>query len=175
MFSKELIIPQDVQIEIAGNKVKVKGAKGELEKLFEIKNNVKLEKLDSKLKVSSESDRRKTKAIAGTITAHIRNMITGVTKGCVYKLRVVYSHFPVTVKVEGNKVLIQNFLGERTSRMAKIVGKVEVKVEGADVTVSGLDVDEVSRVAANIEQATRISGRDRRVFQDGCWIVSKGE
>ena len=162
-------------MEVEGNKVKVKGSKGELEKSFDVKNNVKLEQAEGKLKVSSESDRRKIKAIAGTIAAHIGNMITGVTKGYVYKLKVVYSHFPVTVKVEGNKVIIQNFLGERTSRIAKIAGKVEVKVEGADVTVSGMDVDEVSRVAANIEQATRISGRDRRVFQDGVWIVSKGE
>lgn len=175
MFSKELIIPQGVQVELSGNKVKVKGSKGELEKSFDMKNNVKLEQAEGKLKVMSESDRRTKKAIAGSIAAHIRNMIEGVTKGYVYKLRVVYSHFPVTVKVEGDKVLIQNFLGERTSRVAKIVGKVEVKVEGGDITVTGMDIDEVSGVAANIEQATRISGRDRRVFQDGCWIVSKGE
>ena len=175
MFSKELIIPQDVQLEIAGNKVKVKGTKGELEKSFDVKNNVKLEQAEGKLKVSSESDRRITKAIAGTIAAHIGNMITGVTKGYVYKLKVVYSHFPVTLKVEGDKVLIQNFLGERTPRVAKIAGKVKVEVAGADVTVTGMDIDEVSGVAANIEQAIRISGRDRRIFQDGVWIVSKGE
>jgi len=175
MYSKELIIPQDVTVEISGNKVKVKGNKGEIEKTFVLEKNMKLEKVDDKAKVSSESDRRNVKAITGTTIAHIRNMFEGVTKGFAYKLKVVYSHFPVTVKVDGKKVLIQNFLGERMPRVAKIAGKAEVKVDGADITVTGIDVDDVSRTSANIEQSTRISGRDRRVFQDGCWIISKGE
>lgn len=175
MYSKELIIPQDVTVEVAGGTIKAKGAKGEVEKSLKFSKDIKLEKVGDKVKASSESDTRHVKAEIGSTLAHIRNMITGVTKGYTYKLKVVYSHFPVTVKTEGKKVLVQNFLGEKTSRVGKIVGKVDVKVEGADVTVTGIDVDEVSRTAANIEQCTRITGRDRRIFQDGCWIISKGE
>ncbi len=175
MYSKEFIIPQDVTLEISGNKVKAKGTKGELEKQLVVSKGITLEKIDGKVKISSESDRKNVRAVIGSTIAHIRNMVDGVTKGYVYKLKVVYSHFPVTVKSEGKKILIQNFLGERTPRIAKVVGKTEVKIEGTDLTLSGLDVDDVSRSAANIEQAARISGRDRRVFQDGVWITSKGE
>jgi len=175
MFSKELIIPEGVTVEIEGNKIKVSGQKGQIEKKLETSREIKIEKLEKKIKVSSESEKRMVKALVGTIIAHIRNAIEGVVNGYVYKLKVVFSHFPITVKVEGDKVLIQNFLGERIPRVAKIVGKTEVKVDGQDITVSGIDIDDVSRTSANIEQATRRTGYDKKVFQDGCYIISKGE
>lgn len=173
MYSKEVLIPENVNIEIVNNKVKVSGEKGSLEKEFKAIFGVKIEKQEDKVKVSSESERRKVKALVGTIAAHIRNMIDGVTKGFTYKLKVIYFHFPITVKVEGNKVLIQNFLGERVPRVAKIFGDAKVKVDGQDIIVTGINVDDVGLTASSIEQATRIKARDRKVFQDGCWIVSR--
>ncbi|MEM5879566.1 MAG: 50S ribosomal protein L6 [Candidatus Aenigmatarchaeota archaeon] len=174
MVSTEVKIPENVKVEIEGKKVKVSGEKGELERSFAEKG-IKIEVAEGKIVISSESERKKFRALVGTIAAHIKNMIEGVTKGFTYKLRVVYSHFPVTVKVEGDKVLIQNFLGERVPRVAKIVGKTQVKVEGQEITVSGTNIEEVGQTAANIEQACRIVGYDRRKFMDGIYIVSKGE
>lgn len=173
MYSKEISIPANVNIEVSNSKVKVSGEKGSLEKEFKQIFSVKIEKLENKVRVSSESERRKTKAMVGTIAAHIRNMMEGVTKGFTYKLKVIYSHFPVTVKVEGNKILVQNFLGERVPRVAKIFGDTKVKVEGQDITVTGINLDDAGLTASSIEQSTRIRARDRKVFQDGCWIVSR--
>ncbi|MEM5801969.1 MAG: 50S ribosomal protein L6 [Candidatus Aenigmatarchaeota archaeon] len=175
MYSKEIEIPEGVGAELLENKIKVSGPKGTLEKSFQLTKEVKMEKVDNKIKVFSESERRDVKALIGTIAAHIKNLFEGVTKGFTYRLKVVFSHFPITVKVEGDKVLIQNFLGERTARIAKIVGNTEVKVSGQEITVSGIDLEKVSQTAANIEQATRIVGYDRRRFPDGIFIVSKGE
>lgn len=175
MYSKEIEIPEGVGAELLENKIKVSGPKGNLEKSFQLTKEVKMEKVDNKIKVFSESERRDVKALIGTIAAHIKNLFEGVTKGFTYRLKVVFSHFPITVKVEGDKVLIQNFLGERTARIAKIVGNTEVKVSGQEITVSGIDLEKVSQTAANIEQATRIVGYDRRRFPDGIFIVSKGE
>lgn len=172
MYSLELKIPENVKVEVQGSKVKVSGEKGELERDFKEKD-IKIELVGNKLIVSSESERKKMRALVGTIIAHVKNMIKGVTKGFVYRLRVVYSHFPITVKVEGDKVLIQNFLGERVPRVAKIVGKTIVKVEGSELIVSGINIEEVGQTAANIEQACRIVGYDRRKFMDGIYIVSK--
>jgi large subunit ribosomal protein L6 len=115
------------------------------------------------------------KSKIGTSIAHVKNMVDGVTKGFVYKLKVIYSHFPITVKVEKDKVMINNFLGERTSRVAKIVGETQVKIEGQELSVTGIKLEEVSQTAANIEQATRIVGYDKKVFQDGIYITQKGE
>lgn len=173
MYSKEVLVPENVNIEIENKKVKVSGEKGSLEREFKTFFEIKIEKNENKLKVSSESERRKVKAEVGTIAGHIGNMIKGVTKGYIYRMRVVYSHFPVTLKIEGNKVLIQNFLGERSPRVAKIAGGTKVKVEKQDVTLTGIDKEDVGLTASNIEQATKIRGYDRKVFQDGCYIVSK--
>ena len=175
MFVKEVKIPEEVKVEISGNKVKVVGPKGELEKSFIIPKDVKVEIVEGKVRVYTENERRKIKAIVGTIAAHIRNMIEGVTKGYVYKLKIIYSHFPISVKVEGDRVIIQNFLGERKPREAKIIGNTKVEIKGQEIIVSGIDIEAVGQTAGNIEQATRIVGKDRRVFQDGIFIISKGE
>ncbi|TAL46672.1 50S ribosomal protein L6 [archaeon] len=175
MMSKEIVIPQGVTVEIYGNKVKTSGTKGQVERQFQLEKDMKIEMADGKVKVSSEGDRRSSKALIGTLIAHIKNMMTGVTQGFTYKLRSVSAHFPMTVKVEGSRVTIANFLGERTPRIANIISGVQVKIEGQDLTVTGIDLEKVSQTAANIELATRIVGYDKRIFQDGVYIVSKGE
>lgn len=172
MYSKEIVIPNEVNVEIDVEKVKVSGPKGSLERKF-ILMGTKIEKKDDKIIVSSENERRKNKALVGTIAAHIKNLVDGVIKGFTYKLRVVFSHFPIQIKVEKDKVLFLNFLGERNPRAAQIVGGVGVKVEGVDITVSGIDLESVSQTASNLELATRRTGYDKKVFQDGCYIVSR--
>ncbi|MEM5766503.1 MAG: 50S ribosomal protein L6 [Candidatus Aenigmatarchaeota archaeon] len=172
MISTEVKIPENVKVEIDGSKVRVFGEKGELERSFP-KKGIKIELSEGKIIISSESERRSFRALIGTLASHIKNMIEGVTKGFSYRLRVVYSHFPITVKLEGDKVLIQNFLGERVPRVAKIVGKTQVKIEGQEIIVSGINLEEVSQTAANIEQACRIVGYDRRKFMDGIFLVSR--
>ena len=112
--------------------------------------------------------------MVGTIAAHIKNMIKGVTEGFEYKLKVHYTHFPVTVSVEGDKVLIKNFLGEKHPRIAKIVGNAKVDVKGQDITITGIDIEEVSQTAANLVLKTNVGRRDIRVFNDGIFLVSKG-
>jgi len=79
----------------------------------------------------------------------------------------------MSVKVDGNQVVIENFLGERYPRRAKILESVNVEIKGQDVIVKGFDKEKVSQTAANIEQATRIKGLDPRVFQDGIYITEK--
>lgn len=172
MYSNELIIPENVNVEVSGRKVKVSGPKGSLEREFEL-GEIKIEKKGEKLVVSSETEKRKVKALVGTFTAHIKNLIEGVNKGFTYRLKVIFSHFPVQTKVEKDKVLFLNFLGEKTPRVAKIVGKAEVKVEGQDITVTGINLEEVGQTASNLELATRRTGFDKKVFQDGCYISSR--
>jgi large subunit ribosomal protein L6 len=174
MYSKEIAIPEGTTIDINGTRVQVSGPKGRLEKEFKI-SEIKIEKSEKKVKAFSESERRKVKSVVGTVVAHIRNMFEGVKEGYTYKLKVVFSHFPVTVKTEGNKILIQNFLGERTPRVAKIVGNSKVEIKDQDITITGIDLEEVSQTSGNIEQACRVIGYDRRRFPDGIFITSKGD
>jgi large subunit ribosomal protein L6 len=87
----------------------------------------------------------------------------------------VYSHFPISVKTQGKSVLIENFTGERRARNIKILGEVKVKIETDDITVSGINLEHVSQTAANIEQSTRVRGKDPRVFLDGLYVFERNE
>jgi large subunit ribosomal protein L6 len=170
-MEKELTIPENVKVEVQNKHVKVSGPKGELTREFKYFFDVKIEKKDNKIVVTSSSDIKKVRAITGTIIAHINNMTRGVTEGYTYKLKVIYSHFPITVKVEGSDVQIHNFLGEKVPRIAKILGSTKIEVKGQDIILTGPDKEDVGQTSANIEQACRITKYDRRIFQDGIYKV----
>jgi large subunit ribosomal protein L6 len=173
ILKEEVLVPPGVEFRLEGNVIEITGPKGKLRKEFGFQG-VGLKSEGGKIIVEAGDQKRKTKAAVGTIRSHLQNMFKGVTEGFNYKLRVVYSHFPITVKVERGKVLIQNFLGERHPRSARIVGGAEVEVNGDEIIVRGMDKEEVGQTAINIERATVIRGYDKRVFQDGCYIVERG-
>jgi large subunit ribosomal protein L6 len=103
----------------------------------------------------------------------ITNAIEGVTKGYQYKLKVIYAHFPVTVKVQGKKVLVENFYGERSPRVAEIIGDTKAEVQGEDVILNGVSIQDVGQTAANLEQATLVKRKDQRVFLDGVYVYER--
>jgi large subunit ribosomal protein L6 len=169
---EEFEVPEGVELKLTGRTVEVSGPKGKLTRTFDLPR-ITLRAEGRRVLIESGSTRKKERAAVSAIRAHLQNMCRGVTQGFTYKLRVVYSHFPVTVKVEGKRVLIQNFLGERSPRVAKIIGDTAVEVSGDEITVSGIDKEAVGQTARNIEQATSIKYRDLRVFQDGCYITER--
>ncbi len=171
---KTVEIPEGVDVEIEGSKVTVKGPKGELSREFVVPKGVLIRKEDSKVVVEAYFANARKRAMVGTIAAHIRNMIVGVTKGYRYKLKIIYSHFPIKTEVKGDKFIISNFLGEKAPRVAKILPGVKVQVKGNDVIVEGIDIEAVGQTAANIELATKITEFDRRKFMDGIYIYEKG-
>ena len=168
----DLEVPSDALVKIEDSRVTVTGPKGSLNRVMAYPG-IKIEAKEGRVVISSKDKKRTVKAVIGTFSAHIKNMINGVTKGFTYRLKVVYAHFPLTVKPAGDVVAIDNFLGEKTPRKSSVVGSSSVSVKGDIVTVSGINLEDVSQTAANIELATKISGRDRRVFQDGVYIISK--
>jgi|TARA_B100001250_G_scaffold62865_4_gene49263 large subunit ribosomal protein L6 len=175
--SHEINLAEGSSSSIAGDVVTVSNEGKSLSREFR-HPKVTIRQGDSSLVVFCDLPRRADKAIAGTWAAHLRNMVKGLEEGFEYKLRAVYSHFPMTLKVEGNRMTINNLFGEKVPRVAKLPwspSEVEVKVENkTEVTVKGSDREKVGQTAANIERACRIRNRDRRVFQDGIYITSKG-
>lgn len=169
--TKEIIsIPKDVNVQIEGNCIKISGANGELQRELWYPN-ITITKEDSEIIVKAKSPGKEGRAMMGTFASHIQNMIIGVTEGFERKLKIVYAHFPIQVKVEGNATLISNFLGERKSRRAKIVRNSRVQIGRDEIIVTGIDKEGVCQTAANIEQATRIRRYDPRVFQDGIYVI----
>jgi large subunit ribosomal protein L6 len=112
--------------------------------------------------------------MVGTFEAHAKNMCRGVSEGFEYRMKVVYSHFPIQLKLQGQRLEIANFLGEKKARYADIAEGVTAKVANDEVVLTGIDREKVGNTAANIEHATHIRNRDPRVFQDGIYMVQRG-
>ena len=173
-YVEEVEIPEGVEVEVKDSaRIRVKGELGELERDLS-HANVKLEVDSGKVIVRLLGRGRRAEALIGTIRSIIRNMIVGVTQGFTYKMKMVASHFPMSVKVQGDRVIIENFIGERSPRIARIVGRgTVVEVRGDDVLVKGIDKEAVGQTAANIEQATKIKRKDPRKFLDGIYVYEK--
>ncbi len=176
-------IPEGVSVVVSGNGVVVKGDGKELKRSFDIgKLNVKSE--GNKIVLSVKGATRRESKMIGTIWAHLKNMIKGVGEDFVYELEICNVHFPMNVsvakategdrkQVTGDRVIIKSFLGETTVREAKIVGGVKVDIKGSKITVSSSDIEAAGQTAGNLEKATKLTGRDRRIFQDGIFITKK--
>ncbi|MGQ3329073.1 MULTISPECIES: 50S ribosomal protein L6 [Halorubrum] len=168
----EIDIPDDVSAETDHLELTVEGPNGSVtRRLWYPDVEVTVE--DGVVAIASENDDAKTNATVGTFESHVANMIHGVTDGWEYTMEVYYAHFPMQVTVEGDEVVIENFLGERAQRRTPIRGDTDVQIDGETVTLSGSDKEAVGQTAADIEQLTKVTDKDTRVFQDGVYIVEK--
>jgi large subunit ribosomal protein L6 len=169
---RKVKIPAGVKAETVGAVLKVTGPKGELERNFRFPQ-ITVELTETEVVISTESGRKSIVAMVGTYAAHTKNMFIGVTTGFEYHMKVVYSHFPIQLKLQGNRLEINNFLGEKKARYATIADGVAAKVGNDEIVLSGINKELVGISFANIEHATKVRKRDPRIFQDGIYLVQK--
>jgi len=167
-------LPQGVTANLEGRTLSMKGKLGEAKKHFD-KVNINITVDGNKISISPFSLKKKDNVIVNTVLSLVNNMITGVTKGYTYRLKVVYAHFPISVKTKEDEIHVENFVGERSPRIAKIIGACNVTIDGDDIIVKGVSVEDVGQTAANVELATKIKRKDQRIFLDGVYIYQKGE
>ena len=168
----EIEIPDDVSAETDHLELTVEGPNGSVTRRLWYPD-VEVTVDDGVVAIAAENEDAKTNATVGTFESHVANMIHGVTDGWEYTMEVYYAHFPMQVSVEGEEVVITNFLGEKADRRAPIRGDTDVQVDGETVRLSGSDKEAVGQTAADIEQLTKVTDKDTRVFQDGVYIVEK--
>ncbi|KAB3547762.1 MAG: 50S ribosomal protein L6 [ANME-2 cluster archaeon] len=173
-IKKTVAIPDDVAVSIDGRMVTISGPKGEVSRELWYPH-ITIQQIEDAISVDVDAAmiRKKQKAMVGTLASHIKNMIDGVAHGYRYRMKMVYSHFPVQLRIDGGKFIIGNFLGEKKDRVAQILDGSDVEINGDEVTVTGINKESVGQTAANIEQATKIKARDPRVFQDGIYVIEK--
>ncbi|SFR53949.1 50S ribosomal protein L6 [Halogeometricum limi] len=168
----EIDIPDDVSAEVKNLDLTVEGPNGSVTKrLWFPAVSVTVE--DGQVVIESDETDAKTNATIGTFESHVENMLHGVTEGWEYKMEVFYAHFPMQVNVQGDEVVIENFLGEKSPRHATIRGDTDVQIDGEELVLSGPNKEDVGQTAADIEQLTRVKDKDTRVFQDGVYITQK--
>ena len=165
-----------VKVEVKTRVVTVTGPRGVLTRDFKHVNFDML-LVGDKIRVDLWFGNRKQLACLRTICSHIENMITGVTRGYVYKMRFVYAHFPINVTVQNAVVEIRNFLGQkRVFRVPVPAGVTAVRSTSVkdELVLTGNDIAIVSNVASNIYSATRVKNKDIRKFLDGIYVSESG-
>jgi len=172
MQREEIHLPDDVSASLDHLDLTVEGPNGSVTRRLWYPD-VSVDVDGDAVVVESDTTDAKTNATVGTFRSHVQNMVHGVTEGWEYHMTVLYSHFPMQVDVEGDEVVIDNFLGERAPRRTEIRGDTEVEVDGEDIVLRGPDKEAVGQTAADIEQLTRVRDKDTRVFQDGVYITQK--
>ena len=170
--SGEVIIPENVNVIKEKNTIIVEGKNGKISKDF-TKIPITLSFENNRIIIYPPGQRRKDLALINTVKSIISSMIKGVETGFTYKLKIIFSHFPISVKVKDKKVIVENYFGERSMRISKIVGLTQVIVAGEDVIVKGPSLEDVSQTATNIESSTKIKNKDQRVFLDGVYLYAK--
>lgn len=171
-FEKKVLVPQGISINVQGNLVKLSHGGKEVHKKFST-GTIDLSEDSGTVKITAKNSKKKTVATANAIASQIVNLFTGLQKEFEYKLEVVYSHFPMNIAVKEGIVEISNIAGAKMPKKAKIIGSAKVAVKGKDITVTSANKEHAGQTAANIESATKTTGKDRRIFQDGIYIVSK--
>ncbi|MDP3698115.1 MAG: 50S ribosomal protein L6 [Nanoarchaeota archaeon] len=173
-LTREIELKSGVTAQLQGNMLKIKGPKGEIIRSFlHPKINLSIE--GNKIVLFAPRSTKREKTMLGSFESHIVNMVQGVVEPYVYRLKICSGHFPMSVSVAGNEVVIKNFLGEAVPRKVEIMKGAEVKVTGEEIVVSSPDVEVAGQTAAKIETACKITNRDRRIFQDGCYITHKAD
>lgn len=166
-------MPAGITAELKNAEITLKGKGKEIKRNFVENPKIKITVEGSKIKVACEKTTKNEMKLIGSFVAHMKNMIKGLQEDYLYKLEICNVHFPMTVKVEGDKFKIKNFLGEKIERTAMICPNTKVSVKGNMIEVSSADIEMAGQTSANIEIATKIRNRDRRVFQDGIFITEK--
>ncbi|EQD66368.1 50S ribosomal protein L6P [mine drainage metagenome] len=175
MIFMEIKVLDGVKIEQKANRLGIQGKLGSNaftynDALVNVKvegDTIKVEPIDSK-KLA-----RKSSNLVNTIAKEITNNMKGVCEYYEKDMSMVFVHFPTTVEIKDDKVIIKNLFGERASRMARIMGGTKVEVKGQSIRVYGTSLEDVSQTAANIRGACKARHKDSRIFQDGIYYALK--
>ena len=169
---REIALDQGVTATLHGSVLTLKGPRGEVIQDFtHPKVTVAVE--GTKVVLTASRGTKKEKTMVGSFESHILNSVKGVQEPHLYKLKICSGHFPMSVAVSGAEFVIKNFLGESVPRKVGILPGSTVEVKEKDITVTSPDKDIAGQMAARIESLCRITQRDRRIFQDGCYIIHK--
>ena len=169
---EEIELPEKVTASIAHALLVIKGPKGEVKRHIAPKN-LKIDAKERSIIINAGRQNKTNKKSLKSYAAHIRNMIRGSMEGHKYMLKICSGHFPMNVSVSNNEFIVKNFLGEKVPRTLKLKEGAAVKIDGDHITVESLSKETAGQVSADIEQLTRRTRYDPRIFQDGIYITNK--
>lgn len=138
-------IPSGVQATLAGDKLSLKGPKGNLEHV--VHPMVKVKQEGNLLKFERTNDTALARAVSGTTRALVNNMVTGVAKGFEKKLTIIGVGYRAAV--QGKKLNLT--LGYSHPIVYDIPNGITIEApDQTNLVVKGADKQLVGQVAADI-------------------------
>lgn len=142
---KPITLPKGVDVAVKGERIVVKGSKGELSTHMMPGVNLKIE--GGIVNVSRENDEKQTRASHGLIRALVANMVTGVSEGFQKTLELVGVGY--RAQMQGKKLVLS--LGYSHPIEFEAPAGIEIVVENpVKITIKGIDKQAVGQVSAVI-------------------------
>jgi len=144
---KPIQIPEDVEVKIDGQKVTIRGPKGEL--VREFPSEIKVEVKEGNIFVLPKIQTKKTKALWGLMRALLANMVKGVREG--YEKKLEIEGLGYKAALEGNDLLL--YVGFTHPIRIKTPPGIKFSIEKNIIIVSGIDKELVGQISAKIRKA----------------------
>ena len=138
-------LPKGVDVQVAADKVTVKGANGTLTRSFNGSVGIKSE--GGKLSVTPANDSVEANAMSGTVRALLANMVGGVSKGFEKKLTLVGVGF--RAQAQGQKLNLQVGFSHPVVKDMPAGIKVETPTQ-TEILIKGADRQVVGQIAAEV-------------------------
>lgn len=145
---KPVVIPSGVDCKVVGDRITVKGPKGELVRT--VPSHIKVAVESGKVNVTRSSDERMSRSFHGLTRTLINNMIIGVSQGYSKKLSIVGVGFKVDMK--GKDLLLQLGFSHPVDIPAPPGIQFEADAKNNVITIKGIDKEKVGQVSANIRK-----------------------
>ncbi len=140
-------VPENVQVQFEGNRITVKGPKGELSR--ELNPEMIIEQEEGLLRVKRPSDDPEHKSLHGLTRTLIDNMVKGVTEGYSRNLELVGVGYRAAM--EGNKLVLN--MGFAHPVVFTPGKDMEIEVPSpTKIIVKGIDKQQVGNLAAVIRR-----------------------
>lgn len=143
--NRVLTLPSNVTLTVDGNKVTVKGPKGELS--TEVNKHITVEVKENEVVITRDNDNYKN--FHGTANANIKNMIVGVSEGFEKKLEAVGVGYRFNLK--GNNLVVTAGYSHPVEVSIPEGIKLEVP-SNTELFVRGIDKQLVGEFAANVRK-----------------------
>ena len=139
-----IILPENVEIFVSGDTVRVKGPKGEIERKFP--REIKIETDKKEVLVKPKGDSKTARAMHGTWRALIANMAKGVSEGWSKQLELVGTGY----RAEGTENNLILAIGYSHPVEMKAPKGITFTIQKTLITVEGVNKELVGQVAAKI-------------------------
>lgn len=144
---KPVPLPKGVTVDIQGNRITVKGPKGELSR--ELDPEMRIEQRDGEILVSRPSDQPRHRAMHGLTRTLVDNMVRGVSEG--FSKTLEMQGVGYRAQMQGKDLVLA--IGFSHPVHVSPPPNIEFEVEGTSrIIVKGVDKEQVGQVAADVRK-----------------------